>query len=252
MAELEHLLSDLAGALDWPPTPRLSVRLETVHRLSGWRRPLALAAAAAVVVAAGLAAYPPSREAIAGWLNLHTVFHFVEAVPTPSPLPSGTLGDRLGLGTPTSLDAAQGKVSWRIAVPASLGTPDAVYYLAPPDGPSLGEVSLVYAFGPGIKTSGETGVAVLVTEARGQVNEQFFAKTIGPDATVKPVTAAGHQGYWISGTPHSILFLDQSGGYREETLRLATNTLILDDGGTIVRIEGDMTLDQALSIAAAL
>jgi hypothetical protein len=35
-------------------------------------------------------------------------------------------------------------------------------------------------------------------------------------------------------------------------MRLATNTLILDVGGTIVRIEGNMTKAQALEIAASL
>ena len=34
--------------------------------------------------------------------------------------------------------------------------------------------------------------------------------------------------------------------------RLATNTLILDDRGTIVRIEGELTRDQAFQIAASL
>jgi hypothetical protein len=33
---------------------------------------------------------------------------------------------------------------------------------------------------------------------------------------------------------------------------LATNTLIIDEGGTIVRIEGDLTRQQALDLAASL
>jgi len=33
---------------------------------------------------------------------------------------------------------------------------------------------------------------------------------------------------------------------------LATNTLLIDEGGTIIRIEGDLTKDQALQIAASL
>jgi hypothetical protein len=35
-------------------------------------------------------------------------------------------------------------------------------------------------------------------------------------------------------------------------MRLATNTLIFDNGGTVVRIEGDLTKAQALEIAKSL
>jgi hypothetical protein len=35
-------------------------------------------------------------------------------------------------------------------------------------------------------------------------------------------------------------------------MRLATNTLILDDGGTVIRIEGDLTRAQAFQIAESL
>jgi hypothetical protein len=62
----------------------------------------------------------------------------------------------------------------------------------------------------------------------------------------------GHQGWWISGQPHIFMFSDANGNPYFDTLRLATNTLIMDNGGTIVRIEGDMTKAQALQIARSL
>jgi hypothetical protein len=62
----------------------------------------------------------------------------------------------------------------------------------------------------------------------------------------------GHKGYWISGQPHIFFFIDADGKFRDETLRLATNTLIIDDNGTVIRIEGDLTKAQALEIAASL
>jgi hypothetical protein len=137
-------------------------------------------------------------------------------------------------------------------VPSNLGQPDEVYLQLPPLGPPQGEVTLVYSARPGIPTSGQTGVAVLITEARGAVNADFFGKVLGPGATIEPVTVAGHQGYWISGTPHEFFLIDSDGNTRDETLRLATNTLLIDDGGTIVRIEGDLTKAQALQIADSL
>jgi hypothetical protein len=147
---------------------------------------------------------------------------------------------------------AQNQVSWKVMVPDSLGQPDEVYVQLPPDGPTQGEVTLVYAARPGIRVSGETGVAVLITEARGAVDKNFFGKMLGPDTTIEPVSVAGHEGYWIAGSPHMFIFIDAAGQFRDETMRLATNTLLLDESRTVVRIEGNLTKAQALQIAASL
>ncbi|TME05526.1 MAG: hypothetical protein E6I71_03560 [Chloroflexi bacterium] len=257
MPELEQQLTSLARAIDWPPTPRLSVVLPIYGEVAGvagrrgWRRwPYALAAG--VLIVATLLAYTPTRDVIAGWLNLHTTIHREQHPPTPSPRPPGQLGSNLGLGTAVTLNEAQSQVSWKIAVPSALGRPDAVYLKQPPNGPSQGEVTLVYGQSPGIKVSGQTGVAALVTEARGQINENYFQKTLGPDSTLERVSVGGHIGYWIAGHPHDFVFTDANGNFQDDALRLATNTLIFDHDGTIVRIEGDMTKAQALQIAGSI
>lgn len=259
-ADLEQRLVLLRAEIDWPATPELAGRVRARIAASApapARRPWfqhrwALAAVAVLVVLAALIAYTPSREAIASWINLHTIFTRVNQLPTPSPLPSGPLGKRLGLGDPTTLDQAQSKVSWHIVVPASLGRPDEVYVQLPPEGPPQGEVTLVYKSRPGLKTAGETGVAVLITEANGTVDTQMFGKMLGEGTTLEEVAVNGHKGYWISGQPHIFFFIDASGQFRMETMRLATNTLIIDDNGTVIRIEGDLTKTQALEIAASL
>jgi hypothetical protein len=252
-AALEHKLSLLAADLAWPPNPDLApavgrrIRPRRVWFESRW----AMAAAVAILALAAVLAYSPSRDAIAGWLNLHTIFRQVTQLPTPSPQPPGPLGQRLGLGGRTTLAQAR-SMAWPVLVPSSLGQPDEVYLQRPPDGPPQGEVTLVYSARPGISTSGQTGVAVLVTEARGAVNADFFGKVIGPGTTIETVTVAGHQGYWISGKPHLFFLVDAAGTIRDETLRLATNTLLIEYGSTIVRIEGDLTKAQALQIAESL
>jgi hypothetical protein len=268
LAELEERLTALGQDLDWPPTPNLSHAVlaiiatqpviprpakRKVIRPGHWyQSPWAVAAAAVILALAALLAYQPARDTIANWLNLHTRFQHVTVLPTPSPLPPGPLGARLGLGGYSTLPAATAAVKWPILVPSSLGQPDEVYLQGPPEGPPQGEVTLVYSTRPDIPASGQTGVAVLITEARGTVNTDFFGKVIGPDTTMEPVTVAGHQGYWIAGKPHFFYFVDAAGTGRGETLRLATNTLLIDVGGTIVRIEGDLTKAQALEIAASL
>jgi hypothetical protein len=66
------------------------------------------------------------------------------------------------------------------------------------------------------------------------------------------VTVDSSSGFWIAGTPHVFVFVDRSGEVRYETLRLATNTLLINRGGTVVRIEGNLTKAQALEIAGSL
>jgi hypothetical protein len=264
MADLEQRLTELAAAIEWPATPQLKITSPLAGKVAqsaGWGRgggswyqkPWALAAAAVIVAAAALFAYAPSRNAIADWVNLHVFIQQVdEGPPRPSPQPPGPLGKRLGLGSATTLPRAQTQIAWHILIPASLGNPDEVYLQPPPDAPAQGEVTMVYAARPGMPVSGQTGVSVLVTEARGAVDTNFFGKTLGPGTTLEELTVAGHHAYWIYGQPHIFFFMDSSGSVRDETLRLATNTLILDDGGTIVRIEGDLTRSQALQIATTL
>lgn len=258
MLELEQQLIALGTELDWPATPNLARRVRSriaaplVLRTPWYQSQWAVAAAAVIITLAALAVYTPTREAIAGWVNVHVLFQRVPVLPTPTPRPPGPLGERLGLGQLTTLSEAQTHLTWRITVPSSLGQPDEVYLQLPPTGAAQGEVTLVYSTRPGIPVANQTGVAVLITEARGSVNKDFFAKMLGPGTTVEPVMVAGHEGYWIAGSPHDFVFLDANGNFRDETMRLATNTLILDEGGTIVRIEGNLTKAQAVEIATSL
>lgn len=257
MPDLEQQLAALADAIEWPAGPVRPITIDrrptAVVRLPWFRSRWALSAAAVVLIVASLlAAYAPTRTAIAGWLNLHTNLRHTTVLPTPSPLPSGTLGSNLGLGTQTTLQDAQNTVGWQIVIPAQLGAPDVVYLQMPPQGPSQGEVTLVYGPRPGIPTNKETGVAVLITEARGSVDEQFFGKTVGPDTTVEDVSLGSYPGWWISGRPHMFVFIDSDNEPRYDTLRLAGNTLVIDEEGTIIRIEANLTKAQALYLAGTL
>jgi hypothetical protein len=246
MPELEDELTALAGLIAWPATPpRLWTGVPRSRAAGLLARPRWVLVAALLILAATLVAYT-------SWVNLHTTIIRTEHPSTPSPLPSGPLGQRFQLGTQTTLAGAQRQLSWKIAVPSALGAPDEVWIKLGPAAPSGGEVTLVYAARSDIKPSDVTGVSVLVTEARGRTDEQFFQKTLGPGVTIEPVTVAGHSGYFISGRPHQFVIVDQDGNPYPETLRLATNTLILDDGGTVVRVEGDMTKQQAIDVGRSL
>ena len=99
MPDLEQQLAALAPAIEWPATPPDLWGGVQRSRSEGPRRwgvaptfiqnRWALAAAAALLIVATLLAYTPSREAIAGWLNLHTTILRTQNQPTPSPRPNG-------------------------------------------------------------------------------------------------------------------------------------------------------------------
>jgi hypothetical protein len=253
--DLEARLARLSTNIAWPPEPDLRARVRAA--VLARRRPRlesrwALAAVAVVSIIALLLAYTPTRTAIADWVNLHTRITHTTTLPTPSPLGPGPIGKRLGLGDQTTLAAARQGVGWSVLVPATLGAPDEVY-VQTAGGPTGGEVTLVYGTRTGIPVAGETGASVLLTEARGTVSEEFFGKIVADGTTtVTAVTVAGSQGWWIAGAPHIFFFTDSSGQVLGETMRLATNTLVLLVNGTVVRIEGNLSEQQAEQIAVSL
>jgi hypothetical protein len=69
---------------------------------------------------------------------------------------------------------------------------------------------------------------------------------------VEEVSVGGRPGFWITGSPHQFGYLDRTGAFLVETLRLAGNTLLWDSGGVVYRVEGAPTRGAALRVAASL
>src|SRR5512142_1951253 len=114
MAEMDRLearLTALADAVAFPPTPNLTaaVRSRLEPRPRSQRRWVwALGAALLLAITGGVVAVPQARETVAGWLGIKGVsIQRVEHPPTPSMLPSGPIGSRLGLGQPETLAEAE-------------------------------------------------------------------------------------------------------------------------------------------------
>lgn len=272
-SDLERALVHLGGRLDYPPTPHLVPalrrRLEArsgARAFGAWSKPLRLGLAAVAVllaVMAILAAIPATRSAIAGRLGLPGVgITYLPAVPTatpsptplPSPLPTPTPvppGDRLHLGERLSLDQARARVAFPIETPAlpDLAAPDAVYVRTPP---TSGEVSLVYLARPDLPEAGTTGVGLLLTEFQGSVGGGLLGKGLGPGTRLEVVTVRGAEGYWIEGNPHLFFYEDQNGQVEQETMRLAGNTLLWQQGNVVLRIESALDKAAALRIAESV
>jgi hypothetical protein len=267
--DLEGALADLAAALEFPPTPDLAAavgaRLDEapapdparVRRRgwligwSGWRRLAVAGLAAALLAAAVLVASPGTREAVARRLGLRGVG--VELGGPPPPTVTTRPGERLdlGLGERVTLEEARRRVDFPVLVPGAPGfrQPAAVFVnQAVPPG---GRVDMVYRARPGLPASPFTDVGLLVTEFRGQPSP-LFLKKVAVAGMVEEVTVGGQPGYWFSGEPHFFTYEDAGGNVREERTRLAGNTLIWQRGDLTLRLEGEISRQQALAIAESM
>jgi hypothetical protein len=95
------------------------------------------------------------------------------------------------------------------------------------------------------------GAGALVSVMPAHIDQGFFQKTLGTTSTVRSVHVDGAVGYWIEGSPHQLLF-DFGDQIEQDTLRLATNTLLWQRGDHVYRIEADIDLETALRIAISI
>jgi hypothetical protein len=271
--DLEQALADLAASLEFPPTPDLAAavtarldeaparrpaaparrwgRLAGLIGRPGWRR-LAVAGLAAVLLAvAVLVASPGTREAVARRLGLRGVG--VQLGGPPPPTVTTRPGERLdlGLGERVTLEEARRRVGFPVLVPGAAGfqQPAAVYVNEAV--PAGGRVDLVYRARPGLSASPFTDVGLLVTEFRGQPTPEFLKK-VAVLGMVEEVRVGGEPGYWFSGEPHFFTYRDAAGNLRDEQTRLAGNTLVWQRGELTLRIEGEISKQEALRIAESM
>lgn len=277
--ELEAALRDLGAHLAYPPTPPLAVavaerlRARPARRLPFWQIPtvrrLAVAALTLLLLlATTLALWPAARTAIADRLGLRGVtITFVPAVPTttpapspaptatppPTPLPTPTpapVGERLRLGQRLSAAEARARAPYPVLEPAlpELGAPDEIYL----ENREPYQVALVYRARPDLPAAASTGVAVLFTQFPGALAPGFLGKGLGPGTRVEEVQVQGRRAYWIEGEAHLFFYRDRAGQPRDESIRLAANVLLWEQGDLLLRLEGALSQEQALRIAASV
>jgi len=271
--DLEAALRDMGLAVAYPSDPDVAARVRRIieagpkagtvrsilqARPAGVLRPLVrpawqrvvVAAAALVILAGGVLPFSPStRRAVADFLGLRG--ERIKVVRTPPPATIRPLGSGLDLGEQVTLAQARVQVSFHVFVPAAadLGPPDEVDVLTS----DLGQqVSLVYRSRAGIPRASETGVGLLLSEFRGRLDKQFIGKFIGPGTTLEAVQVNGHPGFWIEGKPHAIVYVAPNGEPIPDTVRLAANVLVWEQGSVTVRIESLLTKSEALRIAESV
>lgn len=240
---IDLALRGLALEIRYPPTPDLAGAVR--RRLdagdlparapwrSGWRpfRRSSLAALAALVLLAG--------AVLAVGIGLRGLsIVFVESSP---PVAS----DGLDLGTAVSLAEAHAEAPFGVLVPTGeIGEPDQVYV---DEAGGVYRVSLVYR-----SDNGSASVDMLITEFHARTDQNVGVKELGPGSRAEPVTVRGEPGFWISGDPHVLVFLDRGGHRFEDRVRLVGDVLVWQRDEVTLRLEGAASREAALRIAESM
>jgi hypothetical protein len=225
MPELEAALRQLGREVEFPPTPDLAAAIRgRLERPRTWRRPVAVAFAILVVAIGAVLAVPPARTAVLDWLGLRNVSVVrVDELPPARPL------GRLDLGRQVTLAEAKRQAPW-LLVPDR--KPDSVYLSNSLPG---GQLTLLWGT--------PSDVRLLLTEFRGMA---YVEKVVQGDTKVEPVDI-GEAGAWFQGQ-HVVMFSDRAGTFRESRGRLAASTLVWQSGDVTLRLEGDISREEALRI----
>jgi hypothetical protein len=254
MSDLERRLTQLGREIDWPETPDLASAV--AHRLpapraprrvrpAGFRRSLAIALVALLVLAGGVfAAVPSVRHSVLDFFGLRgaTVERREQLPPAPKPSPPA-VGER------TTLAHAREVLGFRPVVPAAAGEPDAVFVDGSVPG---GRLSLEYRARDDLPEAKSTGLGLLVDEFRGDLNPDYTGKMAGQATRIEPFTLDGERAIWVAGAPHFFFYRAPGNDFEERRLRLAQNVLLLEHGRLLVRLEGAFGKARAIELARSL
>ena len=237
MNELERALVALGRELEYPATPELAspvlerlreapARVRPAPRL-GARR-IAIVALAIFLLACGtVAAIPAARNAVLEFLDLEgATVERRERLPALQP-------GRVDLGPATTLAAAERELGFAPLLPEALGDPRAVH---------VDDEALTFDYRP----------RALVTELRGDVHPAYVGKIGSQGTSIEELEVGGERAVWVSGSPHFFFYRDDRGRVREQSLRIATNVLLVERGELLVRVEGTPTKAEAIRIAESL
>ncbi len=239
---LERELRRLAEAIAYPPTPSLAAavrrRLEEAAarpaplpfwRLAAVRGFAAALAVALLAFALTLGISGGAREAVADFFGRIRIFQTQES---PANLP------REVSGRPASLDEAGHFLGTPIRLPTQpegIGAPDRVL----------------------LQQFGEFRAVVLEYLAPRPpfllfATSGFIGKGLALGEAPKTVEGLGEgMAFWLEGL-HIVEYYDTAGNVIQESRRAAANTLIWQQGGLTYRLEGNLSLDDALKIAESL
>lgn len=234
----DQLVGAVLARLDREPVPatqswlrRAGAALEAlgVWLQNRWRT-VSVALAAALLV---LLAVTPAGAKVREWLGFGAVV-IEQQQPAPA---TATAADSSPSGDPVAgrelpLDQAMAETSFPVGVPAALGDPDRVTVSA--DG------RLVTMEWP--------AAAVRLDQIEGTLSPYFLKKF---SDEVDYTVVDGQQALWLA-QPHPILILNPDGSERAESARRSGPSLVWQNAGVTLRLEGVADQQAAVAIAETM
>ena len=226
---LEQRLVDLGRELEWPETPRFDLGFDRRPERRPLWRPLAIALAVVLAAfGAVLALSPGARSAFLELFHLKgATVELVETLPQVEP-------QQFNYGERVTRAEAERRVGFEL-VDLEGQEPDAIFVL------DDRLASLVY--GPVDKPR------LVLSQLRGSVWDGFVKKVGSMGTLVEPVQVDGEPGLFVSGDEHFVMFRDENGLITDEQTFLAGNVLLWNRGDLLLRLEGDLSRDEALELA---
>jgi hypothetical protein len=223
----EQELRALAEQIDFPAEHNLApaVRARLSPRTARRRRALVAVLAAVLLAIAVAFAVPPARSGILRFFHLQgATIEVVDRLPAVKPSAS------LDLGNPLTLAEARRTMRFRPLTSSLLGDPDRISW----DGHQLW-----YVYG---------NTRLLVSQLLASGVPVYIKKVAEPGTTITPVVVNGKTGFFLSRARH-FLYMAPTRIVLDERIRLARDTLLWEHGPLTLRLEGDLTLAEALRIA---
>jgi hypothetical protein len=228
MPERDDLIADLQELGRSVPTPSAVGMDEVVLRRLAATGPVAsrprwLLRAAAIALATLLALLlvPPVRAALSDWFGFGSVVvregDDSEELPSVSPTPPGP---------GTSLREATAQVTFALIELPALGLPSGVWV-----SPDERVVTVMWPAGTRLDQSSSLSYT--------------FAKTAD---SYERVSVDGRDALWFADS-HQVAVVDEHGREVVESRRRVGSTLVWTNGDTTLRLEGELTLGQAIAIA---
>jgi hypothetical protein len=237
---LEQRLVELGRALDVPEAPdlapRVLARVGAPRRTAPRRKLVHALATVAVAALVATLAIPDARSALLRFLQIGSErIELVDELPEVSPTPP-ELDLMLGLRVP--LAEARRRAGFDLLELED--APDSVY---------VGDRGTVWSL-----YGRPDEVRLLIAQTpRLAVDEGFLLKKLVAGGTsVEQAFVRGEPAYFLSGEPHVVVLLGPDGAPITETARLARDVLVWEEDGRTVRIEGELTRDQALELAESM
>jgi hypothetical protein len=234
VSELELRLVALRDELAWPETPAfdlngLAARPARPERAARWR-PLALGFAIILAVLAGvLALSPGARSAFLEIFQIRgATVERVDELPEVETQP-------VDFGEQVSREEAERRAGFELV---DVGEPDA--YFVRDDGMA----SLVYG--------SVDRPRLVLSQVRGEVWDGFVKKVGSRGTTVEDVEVDGERGLFVTGDDHFVMFLNDLSLITDEPTFLAGTVLLWNRGPLLLRLEGDLTREEAIELAESV